>query len=98
MTVACQPMINLDQWGRGKLIKMALSLLAYFNKLNLAQDAEMLGNAGLANIQKVNQFAHRAGAFAEQIKDSAAHWFGQGFIYSHHGSNIPYWLYSCQVI
>jgi hypothetical protein len=54
----------------------------------LAQDAQVLGHAGLRDAEKLNQVVHRARALRDGLDDTGAGGFGEG------SQGIHCWLYN----
>jgi hypothetical protein len=67
--VGLEPLVELGQRLGADAIQAALRLRARFDKARVLENAEMLGNGGLADAEAVDELADRAFAVAEQIED-----------------------------
>ena len=67
-----QPAIDLSQRCRIKAVPAPLRVDADAHEPGLAQHPQMLGDAGLAQPELVDQLAYRVLALAQQVEESAA--------------------------
>ena len=57
MAVGRQPRVDLRQRLRVQFIPAPLCILAHMHKLHVAQHTQVLGDAGLADLQQLSQLA-----------------------------------------
>lgn len=71
--------------GRTQGVDAALGVHAYVNETGGAEDAEMLGDLGLAETESTDEVADGAGAKAQEFDDVKAVRLGEGAERSDHG-------------
>jgi hypothetical protein len=83
--VALEPSLKLLERGGAQGIDAALRVHTNVNEAGVAEDAEMLGDLGLAEAEAADQVADGAGAVAQEFDDMKAVGLGEGAEGSHHG-------------
>jgi hypothetical protein len=72
-----QPVVELRKWLRPDPVKPALCIDAGFHQPRVLEDAEVLGDAGLADLKAIHDLADRPLAVSEQIEDRQPSRLGQ---------------------
>src|SRR5215207_7327959 len=96
--VGGEPDVELVQWGGVERVDTPVGLAADLDEPGLAQHAQVLRGARLAQPQVLDELAHRSRPLEQQREHGAAIWVGEGLPGRRHGPNIPVRLYSCQGI
>jgi hypothetical protein len=78
LTVGVEPGVDLAQRLEAQLVPAALGVVADADEAGLAEDAQVLGGAGLAQAEVLDELTDGAWAFAEQVQDVAPSGLGEG--------------------
>jgi len=87
--IRCQPVIDLLERMGPQPINPTLRIHTRLNQARVAQDAEVLGDRGLAHRQSVDQLSDRPLAGAEKVEDPPAVRFRQDLERSRHEPSMP---------
>jgi hypothetical protein len=86
--VGRQPVVELRERLRPNPIEAPLGIRPRFDQPRVLEDAEMLGNGGLAEADVVDELADRSFPVAEQIQDRDPARFGQDLERSELGHDV----------
>jgi hypothetical protein len=86
--IRTEPRVDLDKRRGIELVPPLLRLLTDAHEAGVTQHAQMLGHAGLAHPEHVDQFAHGAVAVTEQIEDPAPSGLGDDVKCNRHAGMI----------
>jgi hypothetical protein len=93
-----QPLVDLAQRLDTDAVQPALGIDARFDQTGLAQDAQMLGDGRLADIQVLDELGDGTLAGAQEIENAPSIGFGEDLEGGHYVPSMPYQLYICQCI
>jgi len=80
----------LLEWGRAQGVDAALGVAANADKAGFAEDAEVLGNLGLAQAEAKDEVADRARAVEQEFDNVEAVGLGESAEGGDHGvTNMP---------
>src|SRR5215211_7882639 len=96
LAVGAQPAVDLCKRLGVERVPATLGVAADLDEPSLAQDSQVLADAGLAQADLRHQLTDRAFPLAQQVQDVAPHRLGHQLERGCHGSIITSWLYSCQ--
>src|SRR2546423_15646362 len=97
--VGFQPSVDLLERLGPHPVEPALGVLAHLYQSGLAQHAQVLGDAGLAEMQTLHELVDRALVVADVVEDATAGGLGQNVEGGRwHGLYIHHRLYACQGI
>jgi hypothetical protein len=86
--VGPQPLVDFGERLRPQLVPPPLGVMTHPHKARLAEHAQMLRRAGLAQPELFDQLADRPGPLEEQIQDAPARGLGEDMKRSCHISYI----------
>jgi hypothetical protein len=69
--IGLQPDVHVEQRLGTELVPPALGLGTNTNETGVAQDPEVLGDAGLAEAEQVDELTHEPGPFPQEVEDPA---------------------------
>jgi hypothetical protein len=96
LAVRVEPGVDLPQRLGAQLVEAALGVLADADETGLAQDAEVLGGAGLAQPEVLDELADRPWPVAEEVQDVPPSRLGEGSERSGHPATITNEAYNRQ--
>jgi hypothetical protein len=80
-------LFELLEWGETQGIDAALGVATNADEAGFAEDAEVLGNLGLAEAEAKDEIADGAGAAEQEFDDVEAVGFGEGAERGEHGAH-----------
>src|SRR6185503_895359 len=96
--VGREPRVDLGERRGAQHVEAPLRVLADLDEPALAQDAQVLGDAGLAQAEQRDELADRARALEQEVEDAPARRLGEHLEGRGHAVNITLRVYTCQDI
>src|SRR6266540_1693178 len=96
--IGLEPPVDLRQGLGAQAVNASLGVGSHADEARLAQHAQVLGNARLADRQRLDELTDRALALAQEVEDAAARRLGQDLECGRHAAYIAAQLYVCQAM